>query len=977
MTNEFNTLLSNKSFGLSYVHILDIKEIEYQEYVLTLKDENSNIYKGIYVNTIKTLCKGQVIKFCDLILFKSDYLVGLKLEDFILVKEQKKSSINSIAKNNYNFEPDKIVNLFSSINKTKYEGEEIFIINKKKGNDTIELLSPLNLKTYLLKLNSEFTKDISNLECSKFIYIKNYILEDDNNIRYDGLTILRKASDFDIFHLLESKIDFSPVNYHDFTGEIMPIKLNEKILIKINCLVSKVVLKDNKKQRLLIIDIFNRLIELDYNVFKNYELFDLVLITQCTINRSQKDIFVYDLKLSNESIIYSSKELIFDKRINLNNSTILDINFPDYKKIGNYYNKIIINNCYFEITNNRHIYIFNFRNELFNEIVPYKISCKNDKDKKISDFQFFIVNNLINKVNLFINYNNNDSCCKDFCFLNSYAEVPYTFKQTIDNKEYDINHYNSFDSNNKISFILINIPSDEYCNAIKKNSKMNNVSCQIWYIAQKAFNDNNKLEYVINQILNVDEAKQKQYYSYNLKDEKYLIFENFYITIKKYYEEYLNDNKNNNIVKYIEDFSKRVTNYSEIDDLLNKCHNVDYKSESVDYLSYKIYVNLSLYNSLITINSTNKEDTEVYIKFYTFFEIYKDLIEKLFLLKNKLTYHQKIRIIQSFLYFYFNGTLCELLIIDELAEDAAYKLAYNFNINIINNLTEKSALTQRFLQLDSFILKNYFINEVTYSLSNEPLTLMKRHLLLNYENFILIIRVCPQEKCETKALQDESNRITIINEQNLFNSGGSRYLNGKDYALPITCEFIHEKDSHSKKNFKNRALKSPLFCCKNYKNDNLDEEEDGRFIESIIGDKNFISGLKDHKNNLGSLMDVKYFVAEDFEELHSKYQELMKRNSEQNQISQKKHFDSDEKFIERKQKKKKNESELKTLEDFEDYYLFNGVFLYPDSFPFHEHYYGDKPFEKSEGEKEFLKKYELDIKRAKAAHYGWRKYDEK
>ena len=256
MTNEFNTLLSNKSFSLSYVQILDIKETEYEEYVLTLKDENSNIYKGIYVNTIKTLCKGQVIKFCDLILFKSDYLVGLKLEDFILVKEQKKSSINSIAKNNYNFEPDKIVSLFSSINKTKYEGEEIFIINKKKGNDTIELLSPLNLKTYLLKLNSEFTKDISNLECSKFIYIKNYILEDDNNIRYDGLTILRKASDFDIFHLLESKIDFSPVNYHDFTGEIMPIKLNEKILIKINCLVSKVVLKDNKKQRLLIIDIF-------------------------------------------------------------------------------------------------------------------------------------------------------------------------------------------------------------------------------------------------------------------------------------------------------------------------------------------------------------------------------------------------------------------------------------------------------------------------------------------------------------------------------------------------------------------------------------------------------------------------------------------------------------------------------------------------------------------------------------------------
>jgi len=384
MSSNLAELLYNKKIRLSNALILDIEEIEYQEYALTLKDENFNVYKGIYANNFQTFCKGQIIESCYLSLFKSGYLVGLKLTAFFFSEEEIKPSYNSITNNNYNFEPDNIVNLFSLLNKTKYEGEGIFILNKKY-DDKIELLSPINLKTYFLKLNSEFTKDISNLKCFNLIYIKNYILKDDKNISYDALTIFKKANDFDIFHFLESKFDFCPSNNNNINGiiqEINPIIHKETLIIKINCLVSKVVLKDNKKQRLLIIDIFNRLIELDYNKFKSYDLFDLVLITKCTINKSKKDIFVFDLKLSEESIIYSSKELIFDKRINLNNFTVLDINFPDYKDNENYYNKLIINNCDFEITNNRHIYVFNFSNELFNEIVPYKISCKNNEKKK-------------------------------------------------------------------------------------------------------------------------------------------------------------------------------------------------------------------------------------------------------------------------------------------------------------------------------------------------------------------------------------------------------------------------------------------------------------------------------------------------------------------------------------------------------------------------------------------------------------------
>ena len=90
----------------------------------------------------------------------------------------------------------------------------------------------------------------------------------------------------------------------------------------------------------------------------------MIFIINCVISKSKKDMYSYNLKLSKDSIIYSSKELFFNKEINLNNHTILDINFPDYQEFGNYYNRLIINNCELEITNNRHIYIFNFNNNI-------------------------------------------------------------------------------------------------------------------------------------------------------------------------------------------------------------------------------------------------------------------------------------------------------------------------------------------------------------------------------------------------------------------------------------------------------------------------------------------------------------------------------------------------------------------------------------------------------------------------------------
>ena len=64
---------------------------------------------------------------------------------------------------------------FSSLNKTEYKGEDIFIINKKYDDGKIELLSPINLEKYFIE--SEYINGISNIEIHDIIYLKKYLLK--------------------------------------------------------------------------------------------------------------------------------------------------------------------------------------------------------------------------------------------------------------------------------------------------------------------------------------------------------------------------------------------------------------------------------------------------------------------------------------------------------------------------------------------------------------------------------------------------------------------------------------------------------------------------------------------------------------------------------------------------------------------------------------------------------------------------------
>ena len=506
---------------------------------------------------------------------------------------------------------------------------------------------------------------------------------------------------------------------------------------------------------------------------------------------------------------------------------------------------------------------------------------------------------------------------------------------------------------------------NEHTKKIKNKINKKIISSQIWFTKEENALDN----YKIIQILDVDEAKPKEYKKYNLNNPDYLIFENVYNRLKE-----LGKDWNNNIEQiktYYNNLLKDSIIIEKINNLINKEYNTDYDPDSADYFTFKLYKSISLCVAFKNIKEKQVETMEE--NWYNFLKIYIELIDNLNSIGNNLTYHQKIRIINCFCLYNSNildrnKRQCRLFYIkDNLIGKNSYKLAINFNKNVIKNLNERSTLSSAFLQLDSFILKNYLIDEMTYSLTIEPLILMKNHLLLSYENFIFINYEESQLLYETKASQNTKNRITFINEKSLFNCTFSENLYGETNALPISMEFFHEKDSHSKKSLKNLHIISPIYCFKFNRNEKLKFPEDGKFVESIIGEDLLILTLKDPINQLGELMKIKYFTANNFDELKLKLKELDEINKEDFKKKYESQNETDSNIIEKKTSKIKKSTELKTLKDYENAYLSRGKFVYPDSIPFHSYEYG-KEKEIEGAERDYLDKNKEIIEKAIKEH---------
>ena len=167
----------------------------------------------------------------------------------------------------------------------------------------------------------------------------------------------------------------------------------------------------------------------------------------------------------------------------------------------------------------------------------------------------------------------------------------------------------------------------------------------------------------------------------------------------------------------------------------------------------------------------------------------------------------------------------------------------------------------------------------------EPLYKIKFHLKSNYEEFFFTTR----DESDEYAYQTIDEKITIINEKNLFNkefhddeiTDITDKKESKNYALPASMEFRHEKNCHQKFAGKNPGQYSPLIFVKDLRFERISlklkngvKGESGWMVESFISVEK--EKIKELKTGLiyGDLLDFRLFIQKNFNELFLKMDKI-------------------------------------------------------------------------------------------------------
>lgn len=208
-------------------------------------------------------------------------------------------------------------------------------------------------------------------------------------------------------------------------------------------------------------------------------------------------------------------------------------------------------------------------------------------------------------------------------------------------------------------------------------------------------------------------------------------------------------------------------------------------------------------------------------------------------------------------------------------------------------MNEFSALFQAYLQIDSYKAFNYIHSEQSHTFSLELTFMIKTQLLSTYEDFFFVTR----ENKKRYAFIDYKTKITAINE--LITLGEdydeSNVINDLDkarnYAMPISIDFLHEKDGHHKYSLKNkndlvpclyyRGLKTEIEVAAIFKELNILKGESGVIIENFICKDKYIINALSKKHIFGEFLKPEYFEGKDFNKLIGAVKEKLKSNAEQ------------------------------------------------------------------------------------------------
>ena len=836
------------------VKIDDIKDLD-EIFLITFLN-NNNQYKDIVI------IKGEIFpnpKLNDIIKIDKIYFKyndSFKFRFYIHASLSDDNKLMIVKKNNIqnflDFSESNIITTlktFFNINDKLYTN--LFIVDSFNENEYL-IKAMENNTIFILSKNDIFN---ISLNINDIILINDYKLEN-NKIILSQISIIEKLTDEKLFILLE--------NCEEISNKF---------------LWGKIIEVNEKNKNIIIMDSKNNILNFNNSNNDNAQIGQFFLFSNYVIDNDKNLV-----ALNNNSFYYfSSQDVYFSDKIQLNCYSVIQFHFLDFNINGNnIFNVIKIKHDKKPIKSNSMNFIVKHKKIKYFEIYTEKINLlefENDI-KTNQNFQASIMQGFINKINTFINYKS------EFSFYYEYIYYSYIDVEFLKIKEIKINGenkiisvYDDFNSKNRRKFNILNIPFQNECNNEAVKNMESKLICETFY--------ENPQKSEIFGIFNIEAIKQNISIiklSNNIYDKFYDIFGNIY----DYLKSDINDKKE--ILNFINNSTNKYKSNSEALETLYFLHidNFDEKI-SLSQLKTKIGILSSYYINLLTC-VPSMDDSDKIEKINDL----KVIAQKIGRYEHVLSYNQILRLFMVLTKRKIGRKSSpNLIFLSSLNKNySPYPLAYEFNLEEIKNLNEYSRLFAGYLQMDSYILTNYYIipKARSYSFSLEPIFILKKHLMSNYEGFFLT----ENHDNNIIAWTETEFKITVVNEANLFERSKETIYFIKDekvlknHAFGISMINRHEMNSHQKKNLKSSHITSPFYYCDNGKRKEIKFKdpqngltgEDGILIESLIDERKeiIISLAKDFI--YGELLDYRLFIANNFTELKNKIKVIQENNKE-------------------------------------------------------------------------------------------------
>ena len=642
-----------------------------------------------------------------------------------------------------------------------------------------------------------------------------------------------------------------------------------------------------------------------YKIHSNYHL-----IKQLSMNNECK--FYYFYKKNNEEFIFSNLSFIEAKE-----ETFIEFYFPYFDLENKYYNKIKINNKYYDI-NNQNIKI-NIEDKEKNNIFLQNITYERILEEKIDDSYEFDLELDRGKI-----YHLNSSTEKNGfsyeIYIQSIKEINLPKEITLEFKDKKLVLDNPDKNGNKLKerFTIINFPQQDIKNilGLSKNDKIKDNECNLKYLLIIDGNNNKTLK----EFRKMDSVIQKS---------------DFYISQKT--EQALERASIQCHINFIENIDDKLYNIDEnnvnifkesMNDIYNGFLNFKFENSKKSYKIIKDIVSFAL----------NIFEETLLGKYYTFRKNYEILLDSML----NLEYIDRIKILISFLIKFIDSIEDEKVCYDifhliDIDNDKSYKKfpyvknAFDIFYKIIDNLTEESPLFQFIHQFNSIIYTNILSKESEHSGSILNLNDIKLELVKNINRFIFLsekpINDCDEHaNFEKKGLLVTFNIFSFANNENII----FKENNFKKAESVILFLLFHECLGHQKKHINNENSMTPR---KHYKSDYKDfdsnDNDTGVALEMMLLGKVFNVKYLMNSKNSEKLLDPQLYIGKDFSKLQEIYSLIEKDNlsdvkekHNNSQIEQKKPLNESTTQSQNKIKKKKVKERLMYHELFQ---LFSGI----------------------------------------------------